>query len=76
MTTIIIFPQVLDQLVILAWLAMVDIMDKGFNKLYNLEMMDELELIIWLCLLAIQSQSSTRIPPTTELERREVQEAL
>ena len=68
----------MTQLTLLAWLAMADIMDNpyGENKYYDLQMTDELEMNIWRCSLAIQNQSSTRLPPTTEQERREVQEAL
>ena len=68
------FPQVLTIMVLLAWLAMADIMDNpyGFNKFYDLQMTDKLELNIWRCSLAIQNQSTSRIPLTTEEERRQM----
>ena len=63
--------------VLLAWLAMANIMANpyGSNKLYDLNLVDELELNIWRCSLAIQSQSDM-FPESNKQDRKEMQEKL
>ena len=63
--------------VLLAWLSMAEIMANpyGSNNRYDLDLSAELELNIWRCSMAIQSQYA-RSPQSSEQDRIAIQEKL
>ena len=67
----------MNLVVLLAWLKMAEIMANpyGSNEQYDLNLENELELNIWRCSMAIQSQSALS-PESSEQNRMEVQEKL